>query len=183
MQNLTADLAADPAPEMAADFIQQQGSKLVRWLILIALFTAVYHAHSQLYVARNRWHDRIDNTARQIVDFDVADAHTAVLAVSYQDQPSVLTRDLTQQTERVLYNPNAAYEETLRLLTPNDLTSSRLMGRRWGWYLPAQTGPEATGPVVRSWGPHGNYGETFFHEFLAHASRGFGVVFSIHAGQ
>ncbi|MCF7522578.1 alpha/beta fold hydrolase [Levilactobacillus brevis] len=182
MQNLTADLAADPAPEMAADFIQQQGSKLVRWLDSDrVVFTAVYHAHSQLYVGNaTDGIDRIDNTARQIVDFDVVDAHTAVLAVSYQDQPSVLvTRDLTQQTERVLYNPNAAYEETHTFAHPQRFDFESADGQALeGWYLPAQTtAPKQPVLLYVHGGPHGNYGETFFHEFQVHASRGFGVVF------
>ena len=182
MQNLTADLAADPAPEMAADFIQQQGSKLVRWLDSErVVFTAVYHAHSQLYVGNaTDGIDRIDNTARQIVDFDVVDAHTAVLAVSYQDQPSVLvTRDLTQQTERVLYNPNAAYEETHTFAHPQRFDFESADGQALeGWYLPAQTtAPKQPVLLYVHGGPHGNYGETFFHEFQVHASRGFGVVF------
>lgn len=182
MQNLTADLAADPAPEMAADFIQQQGSKLVRWLDSDrVVFTAVYHAHSQLYVGNaTDGIDRIDNTARQIVDFDVVDTHTAVLAVSYQDQPSVLvTRDLTQQTERVLYNPNAAYEETHTFAHPQRFDFESADGQALeGWYLPAQTtAPKQPVLLYVHGGPHGNYGETFFHEFQVHASRGFGVVF------
>ncbi|MEN2361769.1 S9 family peptidase [Levilactobacillus brevis] len=182
MQNLTADLAADPAPKMAADFIQQQGSKLVRWLDSDrVVFTAVYHAHSQLYVGNaTDGIDRVDNTARQIVDFDVVDAHTAVLAVSYQDQPSVLvTRDLTQQTERVLYNPNAAYEETHMFAHPQRFDFESADGQALeGWYLPAQTtAPKQPVLLYVHGGPHGNYGETFFHEFQVHASRGFGVVF------
>ncbi|QCZ49345.1 S9 family peptidase [Levilactobacillus brevis] len=182
MQNLTADLAADPAPEMAADFIQQQGSKLVRWLDSErVVFTAVYHAHSQLYVGNaTDGIECVDNTARQIVDFDVVDAHTVVLAVSYQDQPSVLvTRDLTQQTERVLYNPNAAYEETHTFAHPQRFDFESADGQALeGWYLPAQTTARKQ-PVLLyvHGGPHGNYGETFFHEFQVHASRGFGVVF------
>lgn len=182
MQNLTADLAADPAPEMAADFIQQQGSKLVRWLDSErVVFTAVYHAHSQLYVGNaTDGIERVDNTARQIVDFDVVDAHTVVLAVSYQDQPSVLvTRDLTQQTERVLYNPNAAYEETHTFAHPQRFDFESADGQALeGWYLPAQTtAPKQPVLLYVHGGPHGNYGETFFHEFQVHASRGFGVVF------
>lgn len=182
MQNLTADLAADPAPEMAADFIQQQGSKLVRWLDSErVVFTAVYHAHSQLYVGNaTDGIERVDNTARQIVDFDVVDAHTVVLAVSYQDQPSVLvTRDLTQQTERVLYNPNAAYEETHMFAHPQRFDFESADGQALeGWYLPAQTtAPKQPVLLYVHGGPHGNYGETFFHEFQVHASRGFGVVF------
>ncbi|WCJ47585.1 S9 family peptidase [Levilactobacillus brevis] len=124
--------------------------------------------------------DRIDNTARQIVDFDVVDAHTAVLAVSYQDQPSVLvTRDLTQQTERVLYNPNAAYEETHTFAHPQRFDFESADGQALeGWYLPAQTtAPKQPVLLYVHGGPHGNYGETFFHEFQVHASRGFGVVF------
>ncbi|KIO93996.1 Acylamino-acid-releasing enzyme [Levilactobacillus brevis] len=157
MQNLTADLAADPAPEMAADFIQQQGSKLVRWLDSErVVFTAVYHAHSQLYVGNaTDGIECVDNTARQIVDFDVVDAHTVVLAVSYQDQPSVLvTRDLTQQTERVLYNPNAAYEETHTFAHPQrfDFVSADGAGVRGLVFTGPNHGPEATGPVVHSWG-------------------------------
>ncbi|MFW2883981.1 prolyl oligopeptidase family serine peptidase [Levilactobacillus brevis] len=182
MQNLTADLAADPAPEMAADFIQQQGSKLVRWLDSErVVFTAVYHAHSQLYVGNaTDGIERVDNTARQIVDFDVVDAHTVVLAVSYQDQPSVLvTHDLTQQTERVLYNPNAAYEETHTFAHPQRFDFESADGQALeGWYLPAQTtAPKQPVLLYVHGGPHGNYGETFFHEFQVHASRGFGVVF------
>ncbi|AJA81354.1 dipeptidyl aminopeptidase/acylaminoacyl-peptidase [Levilactobacillus brevis] len=182
MQNLTADLAADPAPEMAADFIQQQGSKLVRWLDSErVVFTAVYHAHSQLYVGNaTDGIECVDNTARQIVDFDVVDAHTVVLAVSYQDQPSVLvTRDLTQQTERVLYNPNAAYEETHTFAHPQRFDFESADGQALeGWYLPAQTtAPKQPVLLYVHGGPHGNYGETFFHEFQVHASRGFGVVF------
>lgn len=182
MQNLTADLAADPAPEMAADFIQQQGSKLVRWLDSErVVFTAVYHAHSQLYVGNaTDGTERVDNTARQIVDFDVVDAHTVVLAVSYQDQPSVLvTRDLTQQTEQVLYNPNAAYEETHTFAHPQRFDFESADGQALeGWYLPAQTtAPKQPVLLYVHGGPHGNYGETFFHEFQVHASRGFGVVF------
>ncbi|PBQ24758.1 dipeptidyl aminopeptidase [Levilactobacillus brevis] len=182
MQNLTADLAADPAPEMAADFIQQQGSKLVRWLDSErVVFTAVYHAHSQLYVGNaTDGIERVDNTARQIVDFDVVDAHTVVLAVSYQDQPSVLvTRDLTQQTERVLYNPNAAYEETHTFAHLQRFDFESADGQALeGWYLPAQTtAPKQPVLLYVHGGPHGNYGETFFHEFQVHASRGFGVVF------
>ncbi|ARN89274.1 S9 family peptidase [Levilactobacillus brevis] len=182
MQNLTADLAADPAPEMAADFIQQQGSKLVRWLDSErVVFTAVYHAHSQLYVGNaTDGIERVDNTARQIVDFDVVDAHTVVLAVSYQDQPSVLvTRDLTQQTEQVLYNPNVAYEETHTFAHPQRFDFESADGQALeGWYLPAQTtAPKQPVLLYVHGGPHGNYGETFFHEFQVHASRGFGVVF------
>ncbi|MCP9614626.1 S9 family peptidase [Levilactobacillus brevis] len=182
MQNLTADLAADPAPEMAEDFIQQQGSKLVRWLDSErVVFTAVYHAHSQLYVGNaTDGIERVDNTARQIVDFDVVDAHTVVLAVSYQDQPSVLvTHDLTQQTERVLYNPNAAYEETHTFAHPQRFDFESADGQALeGWYLPAQTtAPKQPVLLYVHGGPHGNYGETFFHEFQVHASRGFGVVF------
>lgn len=182
MQNLTADFAADPAPEMAADFIQQQGSKLVRWLDSErVVFTAVYHAHSQLYVGNaTDGIERVDNTARQIVDFDVVDAHTVVLAVSYQDQPSVLvTHDLTQQTERVLYNPNAAYEETHTFAHPQRFDFESADGQALeGWYLPAQTtAPKQPVLLYVHGGPHGNYGETFFHEFQVHASRGFGVVF------
>lgn len=182
MQNLTADLAADPAPEMAADFIQQQGSKLVRWLDSErVVFTAVYHARSQLYVGNaTDGIERVDNTARQIVDFDVVDAHTVVLAVSYQDQPSVLvTHDLTQQTERVLYNPNAAYEETHTFAHPQRFDFESADGQALeGWYLPAQTtAPKQPVLLYVHGGPHGNYGETFFHEFQVHASRGFGVVF------
>ncbi|MCZ2118945.1 S9 family peptidase [Levilactobacillus brevis] len=182
MQNLTADLAADPAPEMAADFIQQQGSKLVRWLDSErVVFTAVYHAHSQLYVGNaTDGIERVDNTARQIVDFDVVDAHTVVLAVSYQDQPSVLvTHNLTQQTERVLYNPNAAYEETHTFAHPQRFDFESADGQALeGWYLPAQTtAPKQPVLLYVHGGPHGNYGETFFHEFQVHASRGFGVVF------
>ena len=182
MQNLTADLAADPAPEMAADFIQQQGNKLVRWLDSErVVFTAVYHAHSQLYVGNaTDGTERVDNTARQIVDFDVVDAHTVVLAVSYQDQPSVLvTRDLTQQTEQVLYNPNAAYEETHTFAHPQRFDFESADGQALeGWYLPAQTtAPKQPVLLYVHGGPHGNYGETFFHEFQVHASRGFGVVF------
>lgn len=182
MQNLTADLAADPAPEMAADFIQQQGSKLVRWLDSErVVFTAVYHAHSQLYVGNaTDGIERVDNTARQIVDFDVVDAHTVVLAVSYQDQPSVLvTHDVTQQTERVLYNPNAAYEETHTFAHPQRFDFESADGQALeGWYLPAQTtAPKQPVLLCVHGGPHGNYGETFFHEFQVHASRGFGVVF------
>ncbi|WP_251953410.1 S9 family peptidase [Levilactobacillus brevis] len=182
MQNLTADLAADPAPEMAADFIQQQGSKLVRWLDSErVVFTAVYHAHSQLYVGNaTDGIERVDNTARQIVDFDVVDAHTVVLAVSYQDQPSVLvTHDLTQQTERVLYNPNAAYEETHTFAHPQRFDFESADGQALeGWYLPAQTtAPKQPVLLYVHGGPHGNYGETFFHEFQVHASRGLGVVF------
>lgn len=182
MQNLTADFAADPAPEMAADFIQQQGSKLVRWLDSErVVFTAVYHAHSQLYVGNaTDGIERVDNTARQIVDFDVVDAHTVVLAVSYQDQPSVLvTHNLTQQTERVLYNPNAAYEETHTFAHPQRFDFESADGQALeGWYLPAQTtAPKQPVLLYVHGGPHGNYGETFFHEFQVHASRGFGVVF------
>lgn len=179
--NLTAELQADLAPEFAGDFVQQAGGKLVRWLSADqVVFAACFHAHSQLYVGDAQGVKLVDDTARQIVDFTVVDAQTAVLAVSYQDQPSALVKlDLTTGQETALYDPNAAYEDTHEFAHPQRFDFQAEDGQALeGWYLPAQT-TAAKQPVLLyvHGGPHANYGETFFYEFQVHASRGFGVVF------
>lgn len=181
LTSLTADLDADPAPEFAGDFVQQPGSKLVRWLdAQRVVFVTAFHGHSQLYVGNQAGITCVDDTARQIVDFDVIDSETLALSVSYQDLPSALvTFSLTQDDETVRYDPNAAYEETHEFAHPQrfDYQSADSQALE-GWYLPAQTQAAKT-PVLLyvHGGPHANYGEAFFYEFQVHASRGYAVVF------
>lgn len=179
--DVTPSLQADLAPEFAGDFVQQAGGKLVRWLSADQfVFAACFHAHSQLYVGNAQGVKLVDDTARQIVDFTVVDDQTVVLAVSYQDKPSELVRlNVTTGVETVVYDPNAAYEETHEFAHPQHFDYQAEDGQALeGWYLPAQT-TAAKQPVLLyvHGGPHANYGETFFYEFQVHASRGFGVVF------
>lgn len=181
LSNLTPDLQADLVPDFAGDFVQQPEGKLARWLDADHIvFAAAFHAHSQLYVAGDDGVKLVDNTARQIVDFDVVDAEHVILAVSYQDKPSELVKlDLVSGQEKVVYDPNAAYEGTHEFAHPQHFEYQAADGQPLeGWYLPAQT-QAATQPVLLyvHGGPHANYGETFFYEFQVHASRGFGVVF------
>lgn len=179
--NRTAELDADLVPDFAGDFVQHPSGKLVRWLTdEDVVFAAAFHGRSQLYVANATDLHLIDDTARQIVDFDVVDAQHIVAAVSYQDKPSELLR-LSVKTgeERVLYDPNAAYEDTHEFAHAQRFDFESDDGQALeGWYLPAQT-QAAKEPVLLyvHGGPHANYGETFFYEFQVHASRGFGVVF------
>ncbi|WP_125583794.1 S9 family peptidase [Levilactobacillus cerevisiae] len=181
LQNLTADLQADLAPEFAGDFVQQAGGKLVRWLNADQfVFAACFHAHSQLYVGDATGVKLVDDTARQIVDFTVVDAQTVVLAVSYQDKPSELvTLNVATGQETVAYDPNAAYEDTHEFAHPQHFDFQSADGQALeGWYLPAQTqAPKQPVLLYVHGGPHANYGDTFFYEFQVHASRGFGVVF------
>lgn len=181
LTSLTDDLDADPAPEFAGDFVQQPGSKLVRWLdAQRVVFVTAYHGHSQLYVGNQAGIQLVDDTARQIVDFDVIDGETLALSVSYQDCPSQLvTFSLTDKGETVRYDPNAAYENTHEFAHPQRFDYTAADGQALeGWYLPAQTQAAKT-PVLLyvHGGPHANYGEAFFYEFQVHASRGYGVAF------
>src|SRR5699024_132799 len=89
--SLTDELDADPAPEFAGDFVQRPGTKLVRWLdAQRVVFVTAFHGHSQLYVGNEAGIQLVDDTARQIVDFDVIDGETLALSVSYQECPSQL---------------------------------------------------------------------------------------------
>ncbi|WP_407888505.1 S9 family peptidase [Levilactobacillus sp. N40-8-2] len=181
LTSLTDDLDADPNPEFAGDFVQQAGSKLVRWLDADrVVFVTAFHGHSQLYVGDARGITLIDDTARQIVDFDVVDAETLALSVSYQDQPSQLrTFKVADGRETVSYDPNAAYEDTHEFAHPQRFDYTAADGQALeGWYLPAQTkAPKQPVLLYVHGGPHANYGEAFFYEFQVHASRGYGVVF------
>lgn len=178
--SLTDDLDADPAPEFAGDFVQHPGGKLVRWLDdQRVVFAPAFHGHSQLYVGSRAGSQLVDDTARQIVDFDVIDAETLALSVSYQDIPSQLVTFPLAGDETVQYDPNAAYEATHSFAHPQRFDYQATDGQALeGWYLPAQTQAAKT-PVLLyvHGGPHANYGETFFYEFQVHASRGYGVVF------
>lgn len=181
LTSLTDDLDADPNPEFAGDFVQQAGSKLVRWLDADrVVFVTAFHGHSQLYVGDARGITLIDDTARQIVDFDVVDAETLALSVSYQDQPSQLrTFKVADGRETVSYDPNAAYEDTHEFAHPQRFDYTAADGQALeGWYLPAQTkAPKQPVLLYVHGGLHANYGEAFFYEFQVHASRGYGVVF------
>lgn len=179
--NQTASLDADPVPEFAADFAQNPSGKLAQWLDgQHFVFTAAFHGHSQLYVGDGERVRLLDNQAREIVDFAVIDDDSVVLAVSAQDRPSLLVRHtLSDGNERILVNPNAAYEDTHVYAHPKHFNFEATDGQDLeGWYLPAQTTAKKT-PVLLyvHGGPHANYGETFFYEFQVHASRGYGVVF------
>lgn len=181
LTNLTADLEADCTSEFAADWTQQPGGKLVRWLDdQQVAFTAAYHAHSQLYVGSVAGYQLVDDQAHEIVDFDVIDAGHVLLAVSAQTRPSELqVVDVAQKEAQAIYNPNAAYEESHQYAQPQHFDYQAADGQALeGWYLPAQTAAKKT-PVLLyvHGGPHANYGETFFYEFQVHASLGYGVVF------
>lgn len=181
LTSLTDDLDADPNPEFAGDFVQQAGSKLVRWLDTgRVVFVTAFHGHSQLYVGDARGITLIDDTVRQIVDFDVVDAETLALSVSYQDQPSQLRAfKVANGAETISYDPNAAYESTHEFAHPQRFDYTSADGQALeGWYLPAQTNaPKQPVLLYVHGGPHANYGEAFFYEFQVHASRGYGVVF------
>ena len=181
LTNCTAELAADLVPDFAGDFTQQVGGKLVRWLDndRVAV-VAAFHAHSQLYVGNAAGLHLVNDTAQQIVDFDVVAANKVVLAVSRQTLPSALvTVTLDDQQERVVYDPNAAYERNHHFAQPRHFDYQAGDGQALeGWYLPAQTqAPQTPVLLYVHGGPHANYGETFFYEFQVHASLGYGVVF------
>lgn len=179
--SLTDELDADPAPEFAGDFVQQPGTKLVRWLdAQRVVFVTAFHGHSQLYVGNEAGIQLVDDTARQIVDFDVIDGETLALSVSYQDCPSQLvTFPLAGGEETVRYDPNAAYEDTHEFAHPQRFDYTAADGQALeGWYLPAlKTAGKTPVLLYVHGGPHANYGEAFFYEFQVHASRGYGVVF------
>lgn len=181
LTDLTPDLAADCTSEFAADWTQQPGGKLVRWLDdQRVVFTAAYHAHSQLYVGTATGIELINDAAHEIVDFDVVDGDHVVLAVSAQTRPAELqTVTVSDHQVRAVYNPNAAYEQSHHYAQPQHFDYQAADGQALeGWYLPAQTKAPKT-PVLLyvHGGPHANYGETFFYEFQVHANLGYGVVF------
>lgn len=181
LTNCTAELNADLVPDLAGDFAQQVGGKLVKWLDAdrVAVLAA-YHAHSQLYVGNAQGLTLVDDTAQQIVDFDVIDTTHVLLAVSRQTLPSALVvLDLDAHQAQQLYDPNAAYDQAHDFAQPRHFDYQASDGQALeGWYLPAQTTAPKT-PVLLyvHGGPHANYGEAFFYEFQVHANLGYGVVF------
>ncbi|KJW13760.1 dipeptidyl aminopeptidase/acylaminoacyl-peptidase [Levilactobacillus spicheri] len=181
LTDCTPDLAADLVPDLAGDFTQQVGGKLVKWLDndQVAVLAA-FHAHSQVYVGGLAGVHLVDDTAQQIVDFDVVTPDKLVLAVSRQTLPSALvTVTVADGQERLVYDPNAAYEQTHHFAQPQHFDYQAADGQALeGWYLPAQTTAPRT-PVLLyvHGGPHANYGEAFFYEFQVHAALGYGVVF------
>ncbi|WEV71393.1 S9 family peptidase [Lactobacillus sp. ESL0785] len=168
--------------ELTGDFTQNLCSNSVLWLNNDCyVFTALHHGHSQLYLGNATDVKLIRNEREQITDFCIAQQQKLLLTVSCQAKPSeLLVFDLETKTTDLLNNPNYEYEKTHDYAHAQHFSylSQDKQQKLDGWYLPA-VGKSAQTPVLLyvHGGPHGAYGETFFHEFQVLASWGYGVVY------
>jgi dipeptidyl aminopeptidase/acylaminoacyl peptidase len=114
-----------------------------------------------------------------LTDFAAQQDGSGVYAtVSTQTQASRLVYvDAASGAVTELYNPNAAYEQTHTVVTPQEFSFERAGVTLQGWYFaPAKPADQHPAVLYVHGGPHAAYGYTFFHELQVEANLGYGVI-------
>lgn len=181
LSNMTEKFEGDVFTLLTADLEMSSSGKIVEWIDdNTYLFSAAYHGHSQLYLGNSSGVKLLTDNSEYVYDFSVLDNKTALVSISMQTLPnSIVKLDLASGKSTVLYNPNAEYEKDHEYSKPEKFSYQADDGQELeGWYL-APLNPQRKNPVLLyvHGGPHAAYGEGFFHEFQAHAAKGYGVVF------
>ena len=187
LKNLTQDkddVHVGYAGMVVGDFAQQRAGKAIFWEDDDTyFFHAYHHGRSQLYKGNKNLVKLVDDKKRDIYDFTVLDANQILLSSSKQNQANTLNiLDLNKGQEKTIYNPNETFDSNHLYSSPKRFSyKSRDESQTLsGWYLPPTAKTEkGKYPVALEihGGPHGAYGETFFHEFQTLAGQGYGVVF------
>lgn len=134
-----------------------------------------YSTNGQVHLAvsdlAGRWY-KLDTPDGTISDFNF-DGDDFVYTYTNFTTPSQLWCGQT-----LIADANATWVQTHPLQTPRPFSFSRASTVLHGWYLPPVTA-ESKYPAILSvhGGPHGAYGNAFFHELQVFASHGFGVIF------
>ncbi|UQS86035.1 S9 family peptidase (plasmid) [Nicoliella spurrieriana] len=166
---------------LAADFVQHQSCKSVRWLDSDRCVVAAYHhGMSALLLNTGLKYESVYQDESEVYDFCVLDAHQLLLSVSKQEQPNELCRlSLSNQALTSLYNPNLEYEKDHEYAKHSHFTyrSTDDQVDLDGWVLHANHSDLSPVILYIHGGPHYAYGETFFHEFQTLANNGYSVVF------
>jgi dipeptidyl aminopeptidase/acylaminoacyl peptidase len=183
LTDLTPNLPFGVGDSLVGDFQQNPGSDNVWWLEdgQSFLFKATEHGKVTLY------RGTVDGEVEKVFDENIhitgldllEDTTQAVITYSTLTSPGVIASlDLKTSTVTDLYNPNAAYFEEVAISQPERFWYKSV--RDWdvqGWYVPP-VDAKANHPAVLyiHGGPQVSYGETFFHEMQALASKGYGVI-------
>ncbi|CAI2687860.1 alpha/beta hydrolase family protein [Apilactobacillus apinorum] len=163
---------------ITGDFIQNPGKHFVWKDNGEAVFTTTWHGHSQVWQKAGDTLTKVYEGHCHIVDLTVIDDQI-FLDVSTPEVPSQLVQLLGQQLV-VKYDPNENFstQHEYADVTPFSTPSKDGKATVEGWVL-KYTGSSNHLPVILyvHGGPQANYGETFFHEFQALASRGYAIVY------
>lgn len=183
LTNITQRADFDIDCHLAADFEQQSSGRVLAWIDNANyFFTAGYHGHSQAFTGSGTQFRIIYNEKTQIYDFALLPNAQIAFSLSAQNKANeIIKLDLKTNTPFKLYNPNLKFEREHDYAQTEHFNFQSEDG--WahdGWYMHAVNPKDAHNVPVLLYvhgGPHGAYGETFFHEFQVHADHGYAVVF------
>ncbi|MFT8812843.1 alpha/beta fold hydrolase [Oenococcus sp.] len=183
LTNLTREADFDLSSHLAADFEQQSSGRVLAWIDNANyFFTAAYHGHSQAFTGSGSQFRIVYNELNQIYDFTLLPNAQVAFSVSAQSKANEIVKlDLKANAQFQLYNPNLKFESEHDYAKVDRFTFQTADG--WdhdGWYMHALDPKDKENVPVLLYvhgGPHGAYGETFFHEFQVHASHGYAIVF------
>lgn len=181
--DLTPNLPFGVGDSLVGDFQQNGGGADVWWLEdgKTFLFKATEHGKITLY------RGSVDGEIEKVFDENIhitgldvlEDTSQAVITYSTLTRPSVVAGlDLQTSTVTELYDPNDTYIDEVTVAQPERFWYKSV--KDWdvqGWYVPPVEAKENHPAVLYiHGGPQVSYGETFFHEMQALASKGYGVI-------
>lgn len=183
LTDLTPDIEFGVGDSLVGDFQQNGGGADVWWLEdgQTFLFKATEHGKITLY------RGTVNGEVKKVFDEDMhitgldlfEDKSQAMITYSTLTRPSVVARlDLQTSAVTDLYDPNETYFEEVAISEPERFWFKSV--KDWdvqGWYVPP-VDAKAQHPAILyiHGGPQVSYGETFFHEMQALASKGYGVI-------
>lgn len=185
LECLTDDLDRSTSDSVAADFSGKSNPGLIWIENGNALLTQVSdQGNVHIYrVSGDGSVQPVLGGERRILDFSVAGDKIAFTVTDSLNPADVFIADLDGGNERQLTSINADFLDGVQLSTPESIRVQSHNDDRWevhGWIMrPPGAEANAKYPMVLQihGGPHGMYGNSFFHEFQTLAAAGYVVVY------
>lgn len=178
--DLTHDLEIEVGGSISTDFIQNHGSSM-RWLANGSLlFTAAFHGHSQLWLYNGRKLHCIWEDHQFLMDFiPLNDQEIMLNLSSTQCANQLVIFNYETQESKVFYNPNEEFDKAHTYAQVSDFvtTSKDNKFSIHGWVLKHHSAKKLPVILYVHGGPQAAYGDVYFHEFQALASRGYAIVY------
>jgi dipeptidyl aminopeptidase/acylaminoacyl peptidase len=182
---LTESLDRSVADMTAADFYGKSSAGMIWSEDSSGILTQVSDAGNvHLYqVSGDGAIEALVTGTRRVLDYSVGPGKIAFTASDPLNPADVYVCDLNGQNEKRLTNINADFLNGVSLSEPEEFHVNSHNEDGWdvhGWIMkPPHADPNAKYPMVLQihGGPHGMYGNAFFHEFQALAAAGYVVLY------